>query len=263
MSLASPPLKPLPHWSQSAAGQYALAWQSGCYERLHVDIFGYYALQISALPPGALDALAASRITHRWHARPSLPLLPEAHALDLIAQPQQLPVAENSLDALVLPHVLEESPAPHAALQEAARALIPQGHLLLSGFTRTSLWSLPWNKRTRAALQLPPQHTLQSPTQLAAQLSALGLQVQSLQYGCWQGLHAAGNYPNHAPSERWGRRLYPRLGACYMLHAVKQIVNPRLMPAPWLADIPSPAAQPTAPAALGQVPNHLPATPAK
>ena len=51
-----------------------------------------------------------------------------AGAADLRADFRDLPVASNSIDLLVLPHVLEFSADPHQMLREVQRVLMPEGH---------------------------------------------------------------------------------------------------------------------------------------
>ena len=45
----------------------------------------------------------------------------------------ELPFANECLDLLILPHVLEFSSDPHQILREAERVLRPEGRLIISG----------------------------------------------------------------------------------------------------------------------------------
>ncbi len=54
----------------------------------------------------------------------------------------ELPLRNNSLDALVLHHVLETAQDPRRAMREVARALAPGGRLLIVAFNPWSLWGL-------------------------------------------------------------------------------------------------------------------------
>lgn len=141
-----------PWWLHTAFGQQLLAWQQRQCDAMVADIFGYHSVQLG-LP--ALDALRCNRMPQRWTA-----LLP--HVLD--AQPSEkspnevsgvwpaqahvvceataLPFATGSVDLLVLAHVLERSACVQTTLQEAARALVPEGQVLILGFNPISLWAL-------------------------------------------------------------------------------------------------------------------------
>ena len=48
--------------------------------------------------------------------------------------PRQLPFAANSIDLVVMPHVLEFYDDPHQILREVERILIPEGQIVLTGF---------------------------------------------------------------------------------------------------------------------------------
>lgn len=117
------------------------------------DLFGYHLVQVGRL--GDIDLLSQSRILHRSiieidgiMARAPYPFVQGAASA--------LPVESDSVDAVVLPHVLEFDPEPHGALREAFRVLVPEGHLLILAFNPRSLmgiWRLirgrhgdaPWN----------------------------------------------------------------------------------------------------------------------
>jgi SAM-dependent methyltransferase len=55
---------------------------------------------------------------------------------------ERLAVATDSLDVVLLSHVLEFSEQPHEVLREVDRILIPEGHVIVVGFNPWSLWGL-------------------------------------------------------------------------------------------------------------------------
>jgi SAM-dependent methyltransferase len=63
-------------------------------------------------------------------------------AADLISEPEQLAIASDSIDAVLLPHTLERTQSPHALLREVDRVLRPDGHLLVLSFTPGGLWGM-------------------------------------------------------------------------------------------------------------------------
>ena len=73
--------------------------------------------------------LHASRIRHRIVADKQL--LTVEGLSSLPALPEQLPLAANSMDVVVLQHLLDVTVNPHAVLREAARVLIPEGLSLI------------------------------------------------------------------------------------------------------------------------------------
>jgi SAM-dependent methyltransferase len=100
---------------------------------LTADIFGFNAVQIG-MPQ--LDALAASRMPYKLLADRKVRTLAEAPrraALTLDPPNCRLP---QSMDLVVLPHVLEFSPDPHQVLREVERVLIRKGRSSSAASTR-------------------------------------------------------------------------------------------------------------------------------
>ncbi|HRF30260.1 MAG TPA: methyltransferase domain-containing protein, partial [Azonexus sp.] len=114
----------LDHWLASAPGRHILAWEQGQVDHIVSDIFGYHALQIG-LPQA--DFLRASRIPLRQRAG-------TLDGADFLCHYAALPVAANSIDLVVMPHVFEFSDEPHQILREVERILIPEGQVVIVGF---------------------------------------------------------------------------------------------------------------------------------
>ena len=53
-----------------------------------------------------------------------------------------LPIESNSIDLVLLPHILEFSANPHQILREVQRVLVPEGHAIVCGFNPRSLWGV-------------------------------------------------------------------------------------------------------------------------
>ena len=127
-------------WLQTPAGLYVRAWEQQCLDSLTVDIFGFNAVQIG-LPQ--LDALAANRMPNKWLLDARLPPAPPQDSrLTLVSAFDELPFDSQSLDLVVLPHVLEFAAEPHQVLREVERVLIPEGRVIVCGFNPASLWGV-------------------------------------------------------------------------------------------------------------------------
>jgi SAM-dependent methyltransferase len=139
----------LADWWQSKTGAYLLKQERAALNEVLPVIFGYYLLQAGSWgPPGAL--LEASSIRTR--------LIMDScggAGAALAADPLYLPFAGDSLDAVILPHTLEQVAEPGRALREAERVLRGEGQLLILGFHPWGPWGLrrhlgarpPWNGR--------------------------------------------------------------------------------------------------------------------
>jgi SAM-dependent methyltransferase len=98
------------------------------------DVFGFELLQLGVWGTGR-ELLAQCRIRHQTVAAARA-----GEGVDLVCLPGQLPVASNSVDAVLMPHALESADDPHALLLEADRVLVGEGQLLILGFNPRSAW---------------------------------------------------------------------------------------------------------------------------
>ena len=142
-------------------GRLVLDTESSLLAPLLANVFGYQLLLVGS--GDYLSVLHAARVHNRtWLATPAAPAT-EAAAADA-APPCStvqglagaMPVASDSMDIVVLPHVLEFEDDPHGALREAERVLVPEGHVIVAGYNALGpmgAWRLvrrrdaPWNGR--------------------------------------------------------------------------------------------------------------------
>jgi SAM-dependent methyltransferase len=136
-------------WFSDTPGRLLLQAEREQVGRVLPQLFGYHILQLGAL--GAQDLLGSASISHRV----VLSIDPEGGCSGsdrLICKPEALPLAANSIDGVVLPHVLEFAPAPQQVLREIERVLIGEGQVVILGFNPWSLWglwrlALAWRKQ--------------------------------------------------------------------------------------------------------------------
>lgn len=217
------PTNTLQEWFQTPLGQYLLEKERAYLDEVTPDIFGFHAIQLGM--PG-VDLLRENRITHKLRV---------AHlgAPDLFAKCHELPLATQSIDLAVLPHVLEFAEEPHEVLREVDRVMMPEGRLVIVGFNPWSLWGLrsalgfsrnqhPWNGRFLSLLRVKDW------------LALLGFDV------------SAGRLIAYAPPfdreklrrrfgfmEPAGDRWWAVGGAVYMLQAIKRVRGMRLITPTW------------------------------
>ncbi len=107
-------------------------------QRLHA-LFGYHILQVGNI--GGRHFLDSSKISHKILA--SLISDEESGQISgFCCEGTNLPVASDSIDVVVLPHVLEFEANPHQVLRESERILIGEGHVVIMSFNPWSLWGL-------------------------------------------------------------------------------------------------------------------------
>lgn len=215
-----------------------LAWEQERHDELVADCFGYHALQLG-LPQ--LGGLRANRIQQRWLAVNAAAQAVDAPVPTLWADAVQLPFAAASLDLVLMPHTLELSVSPHAALREAARVLVPEGRLVISGINPWSLWGLrqgrtQWYARLGAhgPLFVPDVREFFSPWRLRDWLRLLDLEVETVSLGCFRpATRASGWLERMGWMDAVGPRVWPVLGAGYVMVAVKRVVGMRLLEPAW------------------------------
>lgn len=198
-------------WLATPLGQYLLQAEAEWYDRTSTDIFGYKALQF-ALP--GLDALRANRIV--WHCRAGtsgdVAVQCRAHAL---------PFAEQSLDLVVLPHVLDFAEDPHGVLREVDRVLVPEGRLLITGFNPWSLWGL---RRLQRKGEVPWQGNLLALPRVKDWLALLGLEAVRDDFLCYRLPVQRGHWLERSRIlDLAGDRWWPGGGGVYCLDAVKRV----------------------------------------
>jgi SAM-dependent methyltransferase len=126
-------------WGQTVAGEYAQENTQRLYDEAVYDLFGFYALQMGNIET---DLLRNSRIPNLYIASDSVSESKNQDYMDLKCEDDFLPFSEMSLDLLLLPHRLEFSERPHQTLREAERVIMPEGHLIISGYNPISAWGI-------------------------------------------------------------------------------------------------------------------------
>jgi len=236
-------------WLQTPAGLYVRAWEQACLDELTVDLFGFNAIQVG-LPQ--LHALAANRMPNRWQAATRTGGVDElsryacgkqvAVALDYA----ELPFASQSLDLVVLPHVLEFAAEPHQVLREVERVLIPEGQAVICGFNPASLWGLrQYAGRALRSPYLPTEGEFISMPRMKDWLKLLNLGVTRSHFGCYAPAFRSSQWLARCGFlERAGRRWWPYLGAVYIVHAIKRVKGMRIIGPAWSRAKPAPQAVP-------------------
>ncbi len=231
----SAPIVRLSEFLRSAAGQYVLDWEQLHLDAAVADIFGYHALQLG-LPD--IDALRENRMPLRFCAANSVPESPPRIGQPKVAvihRYEELPFATHSIDLVVMPHILEFTEDPHQVLREVERVLVPEGHVVITGFNPVSLWGArQYMTRLGASPYLPREGRFLALPRVKDWLKLLSFDVERGRFGC---------YAPSVRQERWlarwqfmekaGDRWWPFLGAIYLLTAVKRVRGMRLVGAVW------------------------------
>ncbi|MEO8409583.1 MAG: class I SAM-dependent methyltransferase [Propionivibrio sp.] len=210
-------------WLDTPQGRYVMGWEQPRIDAVVADLFGYNAVQLG-LPE--CNLLVHNRIPLRQIAGESGPV-------DVQCDLRELPFAANSIDLLILPHVLEFHADPHQILREVERILIPDGQVVITGFNPISLWGLR-RRLSKRSEEFPMQGSYISVLRLKDWLQLLSFEVERGNFGC---------YAPPFRRERWiqrcsfmesaGDRWWGFAGGIYLLRAVKRVRGMRIIRAAW------------------------------
>ena len=178
-------------WLNEAAGRKLLDLELELVDRSLADLFGYHIVQVGRL--GTADLLGQSRILHQLVVElegdpllsPPVSEVGAGRRTVIRAAATDLPIESDSVDVLLLPHLLDFEADAHAALREGMRVVMPEGHVVISGFNPWSWFGL-WRKAQRGPWQRPLEGNLVSPNRLKDWLGVLGFDLVGLR-GCFFG----------------------------------------------------------------------------
>lgn len=172
-------------------------------------IFGYHLLKMGAM--GSELTTDMCKINH------SVSLYAH-HGADVIADFSQLPFNSASIDAVLMPLILEFQADPYRILREADRVLISGGYLIICGINPFSCAYLG-KLFPKYQQRWPWQGRFFMPARVRDWLGLLGYQlVHDSRVGFypflpdWQMPHVCG---------QWQRKILPRTGLLYVMVARK------------------------------------------
>jgi SAM-dependent methyltransferase len=219
-------------WLASERGQYFVAQEQAWLNATVPSMFGLLAVQLGTRQ---LDGLSASCMPHRVYVQAEPGLGPSPSCL---AHFHALPFEAQSVDLMVLPHVLECVPNPQCLLREVERVLLPEGKVLITGFNPYSMWGLVHGVAKPWWPVWPQGCAPLALGQLKAWLRFLSLEPMCGRFGAYR---PPLRQPLHQPIwgqglgflEHAGDRWWPNLGGLYCLGVVKRVQGMRLLGPTW------------------------------
>ena len=217
-------------WLAGELGQAAFKQEQEQLEDILPGLSGYHILQYG-YPAGA-DYLTASRIVHKTVLfLDDSDMTPGTRAIR--ARAEELPVATDSVDVIVLPHILEYSKDAHKLLREMDRALIGDGHVIIIGINPFSLWGL-WHLLLCWWGDMPWGGRLISAPRLKDWLSLLDFEVKKSAACFFSPPLKSGQWlQRFIPLERLGRYCWPFFGGLYTVVARKRTIPLNPIKLPW------------------------------
>jgi SAM-dependent methyltransferase len=202
-------------WLATPLGRRCLANEQRLTRGALERVFGEQLLQIGAW--GARNSFLRYARTQR---RALIDWRPGVSA-DLISDVEQLAIASDSIDAVLLPHTLERTESPHALLREVDRILRPDGHLLVLSFAPGGLWGL---RHLLAARGFPGgRERMIREGRLRDWLQLLSFEVGSATRYCHTLPLERFKQLRLLPREERAQRWLPMLSGGYLLRAQKRV----------------------------------------
>ncbi|MCP5267039.1 MAG: class I SAM-dependent methyltransferase [Burkholderiaceae bacterium] len=258
-------------WLGSDAGRYVLEWEKSQLDACVADLFGYVALQLGTpslaalannrMPSRALvvdaagaqvqlgspgtgterDPGDAGRCMTEAETPPQVAVQAYTDALRrgpgriIVERFDELPILQQSVDLVVLPHALDFAEDPHQLLREVERILRPEGRVVITGFNPVSLWGV----HDRIPIGAWPRLVPGAPNFIALPrlrdwCKLLDLDIERGRYGCYRPPFRSGKWLARSEFfEAAGDRWWPICGAVYCVTAVKRVRAMRLIGPAW------------------------------
>ena len=203
-------------WYQSPLGEKTFSAEKLSVNEIISRLFGYHILQIGLENQNLIDESPAGHkiiFSSAWY-----PGVRKA-----VTDCERLPLASDSIDAIVLYHALDFTDDSHELLREVTRVLRPGGQMLIIGFNPVSIWGMwRWFKRKKS---LPWKGRFLSIRRLSDWLRLLNLHIDSINTCVHFLPFNINRVLNYAEiMENFGRRLKSPFGGSYSIRCVKQVV---------------------------------------
>lgn len=211
----------LQKWFRQLPGTSLLQVEQDWLDEQLPGLFGYHIIQLGRLDDQEL--LAASRIGHRAVVALEADQ-PVARQHAMVCRGDYLPISADSVDVLLLPHVLEFESNPHQVLRECERVLIGEGHVLILTFNPWSLWGL-WHLFLAWREEPPWSGHFFSASRLEDWLRLLGFEIVETRMLYYRPpLRHSGMLQKLGFMEKLGRWCWPWWGGVHAIVAKKHVI---------------------------------------
>lgn len=212
----------LNRWFQTPLGERLLAAETDALASILPHLFGFHLVQIGGMGQGRL--LVSTRVQHACVLSRYSDMLDISYT-KVCGAADNLPFATDSVDVVVLPHILEFEDTPHDVLREVQRILAPEGHVVILGFNPWSLWGVwqwgrsrheaaPWCGRFLPTLRIKDWLALLCLDLIEQQTLFFALPLQRQRF------------PRIAQTlEYIGNRWLTNMGAVYVVVARKRVIT--------------------------------------
>lgn len=228
--------KILSKWFNSALGEAVQVQEYQLLSKALKNLFGYFIVQLET--PYQQAIMNYSRVKHHVKASVYYPTSGErdgSHQLYVQTEQDYLPFASESIDVVLLPHTLEMVDDPYFVLRQVDRMVLPEGHIVVTGFNPYGCLVLKqrWFSRQKAF----KESELVRSSKLKEWLEVLGYEVTLQEFStvtCF--VQRSGESLFWRLLERLEKQMVKfglQFGNVYCLVAKKKVESPTLVGGVW------------------------------
>lgn len=208
----------LAEWFDTQPGSLLLEQEREELERHLPYLFGYHLLHLG--PVGGPALLDSSKVAQRsrigWRV--------DDRDSAVVADADALPIASESVDVVILHHLLEFHPQPHQVLREVDRVLIGDGHLIVVTFNPFSTWGI-WRSALAWRDRPPWSGRFYSAARIGEWCQLLGFEISHRRWLYYRPPLRRALFNRRLEFlERLGAYVSPRMAAAHVLVAQKRSV---------------------------------------
>ena len=204
-------------WYSSPLGEAMIESGVECIRRILPNQYFRVMLQVAGPPDHRYLDLTESEIRYRIGNT-----VDACKPTSIVAEAEWLPFAANSVDLLILPHVLEFSQKPHNILREVSQCIVPEGILVIAGFNPRSMLGMA-NKVTGLTGAMLQGTRFYSVIRIRDWLSLLGFEPVAGEFEFFRPPALQARHLRRLQKmELAGSRWWPGFGSVYILIARKK-----------------------------------------
>ena len=236
-------------WYKTPRGQKLFRQESALVEPAIKNLFGYYLVQLgcSAVHEWMhssrvsnkliLDDTINARVRTIWQSEIDQINASTSSVQWVKADLNYLPLANESTDVVVLPHTLETVSDPYHLLRQVDTVLVPEGHIVLTGFNPLACGVLKSKIGKEGAFFRKANLTRSS--RVIEWLTVLGYEIEKVEFStisCFSGTTDQGSIAGWRLLEKTERllsRMGMKFGNVYCIVARKHVDAPKWVGAKW------------------------------
>ena len=236
-------------WYQTPRGQTLFKQESLLVDSALTNLFGYYLVQLGC--SAVHEWMHSSRVSNKmilddqiddkimaaWLSESQQKVKEKTQFHWVKADLDYLPIQKESADVVVLPHTLETVSDPYYLLRQVDTILVPEGHIVLTGFNPLACGILK-TKLSKEG-EIFRKVNLARSSRVIEWLNVLGYEIEKVEFStisCFSGTTTRETLTGWRLLERAEEalsRVGIQFGNVYCIVARKRVDSPKMVGAKW------------------------------